>query len=154
MLRPRVDIDVLAAAYDEAIGRLACTGARVVMFTIFDPGSGGIYGPLRGRMALFNEFAREIADRHGATLVDVWRRRDVDHAQVFDTDRMHLNAQGHQEIAIAVLDALGVDHTLVPLPHRELPVLARRAQLAGARPLEPRVPRAVGAPAADRPLLG
>ena len=67
VLRPRVDIDALARTYDDAIGRLGATGARVVMFTIFDPGAGGIYGPMRGRMAIFNEWVREIADRHGAT---------------------------------------------------------------------------------------
>lgn len=129
VLRPRVDIDDLMASYDEAIGRLVGGGAHVVMFTIFDPGAGGVYGPMRGRMAIFNEFAREIADRHGATLVDMWRMRDVDLAQVFDEDRMHLNGAGHQLIAIEVLTALAVDHQLAPLPEVDLPVLDRRAQL-------------------------
>ena len=78
VLRPRVDIDALAATYDAAITRLVATGARVVMFTVYDPGSGGIYGPVRGRMAIFNEWVREIADRHGVTLVDMWRMRDVE----------------------------------------------------------------------------
>jgi len=114
VLRPRVDLDGLAAAYDEGIGRLAATGARVVMFTIFDPGGSGIYAPMRGRMAVFNEWAREIADNHGATLVDMWRMRHVDIAEVMDTDRMHLNAAGHQAIAMAVLDALGIEHALEP----------------------------------------
>lgn len=39
VLRPKVDIDALAASYDEAVGRLAASGAKVVMFTIADPGS-------------------------------------------------------------------------------------------------------------------
>ena len=107
VLRPRVDLDALAAAYDAAVGRLAASGARVVMFTIFDPGSRGIYAAMRGRMAIFNEFAREISDRHGATLVDMWRMRDQAIAEVMDTDRMHLNSVGHQHIALAVLEALG-----------------------------------------------
>ena len=110
MLRPRVDLDDLAAAYDAAVGRLAASGARVVMFTIFDPGSRGIYAAMRGRMAIFNEFAREISDRHGAALVDMWRMRDQAIAEVMDTDRMHLNPAGHQHIALAVLDALGIAH--------------------------------------------
>ena len=33
VLRPRVDIDALAATYDAAVARLVATGARVVMFT-------------------------------------------------------------------------------------------------------------------------
>jgi lysophospholipase L1-like esterase len=132
VLRPRVDIDGLAAAYDDAIGRLAALGARVVMFTIFDPGSGGLYAPLRGRMAIFNEWVREIADRHGATVVDMWRMRDVGPAvEWMDVDRMHLNSVGHQHMAIAVLDALGLEHELEHLPRPPLPRLSRRERLAG-----------------------
>ncbi len=130
MLRPKVDLDSLATAYDEAIGRLTASGARVVMFTIFDPGGSGLYAPVRGRMAIFNEWVREIADNHGATLVDMWRMRDADLVQIMDTDRMHLNAAGHQHLAMAVLDALGVQHSLAPLPTRLVPLLGRRAQVA------------------------
>ncbi|MFL6154711.1 MAG: SGNH/GDSL hydrolase family protein [Marmoricola sp.] len=130
ILRPKADLDDLAAAYDEAVGRLAATGATVVMFTIFDPNGSGIYASVRGRMAVFNEWVREISDRHGTTLVDMWRMRDGDHAEVFDTDRMHLNAFGHQYIAFSVLDALGVQHEVAPLPRPTLPVLTRREQLA------------------------
>jgi len=128
VLRPRVDLDGMAAAYDAAIGRLSATGARVVMFTIFDPGSSGIYAAVRGRMAVFNEWVREIADRHGATVVDMWRMRDVDVAEVMDTDRMHLNPVGHQAIAMAVLDALGVPHALEPEQVAPRPALGRGDQ--------------------------
>ena len=130
VLRPRVDLDALAATYDDAIARLAATGARVVMFTIFDPGGRGIYGPVRGRMAIFNEWVREIADRHDATIVDMWRMRDIEIAGVMDTDRMHLNHHGHTHMARAVLDAIGVEHALEPVAVEPLPVLARREQWA------------------------
>ena len=126
VLRPRVDIDALAATYDAAIARLVATGARVAMFTVYDPGAGGIYGPVRGRMAIFNEWVREIADRHDVTLVDMWRMRDVEITAAMDTDRMHLNSFGHTYIARAVLDALGVTHTIPPVELDPLPVLGRR----------------------------
>ena len=110
VLRPRVDLDALAASYDAAIGRLTDSGAHVVMFTIFDPGTSGLYSALRGRMAIFNEFAREISERHGTSLVDMWRMSGRHMPEVmtelFDGDRMHLNRFGHQLIALAVLDAL------------------------------------------------
>ena len=128
VLRPRVDIDAMMTTYDDAVGQLAAAGAHVVMFTIFDPGAGGIYGPVRGRMATFNEFAREIAEKHGATLVDMWRMRDVDLNQIMDSDRMHLNGHGHQLIAIEVLKALQADHSLSPLDTIDIPVLSRREQ--------------------------
>jgi lysophospholipase L1-like esterase len=129
VLRPRVDLDDLAAAYDAAIGRIVGTGAHVVMFTIFDPGSRGIYAAVRGRMAIFNEFAHEISERHGATLVDMWRMRDRPIAEVMDTDRMHLNASGHQHIAFAVLAGLGVIHEQEPLPRINPPALSRSERL-------------------------
>jgi len=130
VLRPRVDLDALAATYDDAVGRLAASGAQVVLFTIFDPGGSGIYGALRGRMAIFNEWVREISEKHGTTLVDMWRMRDGNHAEVFDTDRMHLNAYGHQYIAFAVLEALGIEHDVQQLDRPTLPVLTPREQLA------------------------
>jgi lysophospholipase L1-like esterase len=137
VLRPRVDLDTLAAAYDEGVGRLVASGARVVVFTIADPGVNPVFRMIRGRTAVFNEWVREIADRHGATLVDMWRMRGWEVADVMDEDRLHLNPVGHQAIAIAVLDALAADHALTPLPfpeRRALTTKERRAEnLAWAR---------------------
>ncbi len=137
VLRPKVDVDTLAASYDRAIGRLTSEGAHVVMFTIADPGLNGVIKVIRGRTAIFNEWVREIAERHDATLVDMWRIRDWKVADVMDEDRLHLNAVGHQGIAMAVLDALRVEHDLQPLAPTLAPVLPprqqRAAQLAWAR---------------------
>ncbi|MBO9522042.1 MAG: SGNH/GDSL hydrolase family protein [Nocardioidaceae bacterium] len=137
VLRPKVDLDALAARYDEAVGRVAATGATVVVFTIADPGLNGVIRVIRGRTAIFNEWVREIAERHGAVLVDMWRMRGWKVAEVMDEDRLHLNAVGHNAIAIAVLDALGLEHPLTPLTPVAAPRLstaeARRANLVWAR---------------------
>ncbi|MDF9715890.1 SGNH/GDSL hydrolase family protein [Nocardioides sp. ChNu-99] len=137
IVRPKVDLDALAVVYDEAVGRLAATGARVVLFTAFDPGSGGIYAPIRGRFALYNEHVREIAERHGATIADSWRMArqlpaDLasSDARLWDEDRMHLGPAGHQFVAMMVLDALGVlEHGLEPLPLSEIPDVPRLAKV-------------------------
>jgi lysophospholipase L1-like esterase len=115
LLRPRLDLDALAEVYDVAIGRLAATGATVGLFTAFDPGVGGPLGPLRGRFAIYNELVREIADRHGAIVLDSWRMRPENPATVWAEDRLHLGPVGHQAVAIEVLRTLGVPHDLVPL---------------------------------------
>jgi lysophospholipase L1-like esterase len=137
VLRPRVDLDALAVQYDEAVGRLTDSGAKVVMFTIADPGVSPVMRMVRGRMAIFNEWVREIADRHDAIVVDMWRMRGWKVADILDEDRLHLNGVGHQAIAIAVLDALGVGHDLVPLTPGPTPDLTtaqqRRADLIWAR---------------------
>jgi lysophospholipase L1-like esterase len=126
IMRPKVDIDALAAAYDAAVGRLAATGATVVLFTAFDPGGSAIYRPLRGRFALYTEAVREIADRHGARVVDFWRMRELRDFGYWDTDRMHLGPPGHQRMARAVLDVLEVPHDLEALPRTLRPELTGR----------------------------
>jgi lysophospholipase L1-like esterase len=127
IIRPKVDLDALATSYDEAVGRLAATGATVLLFTAFDPGGSAVYRPLRGRFALYNEAVREIADRHGAGIVDFWRMKEYREWGLWDTDRMHLGPPGHQRMAQAVLDALGVEHVLEPLPPTEHLALTGRA---------------------------
>jgi lysophospholipase L1-like esterase len=110
IMRPRVDIDRLVDTYDVALGTLASTGARLVVFTAFDPGGSKIYRPLRGRFALYNELVRMAAERHGATIVDFWRMRELRDWRYWDPDRMHLGPAGHAWMALQVLDALGVPH--------------------------------------------
>ncbi|MGJ9422059.1 SGNH/GDSL hydrolase family protein [Aeromicrobium sp. CF3.5] len=137
VLRPRIDIDALVDAYDDAVGRLVGGGATVALFTAYDPGSHPIFGALRGRFATYNELVREVADRHGATLVDFWRLREYRDDRMWDVDRMHMASPGHQRMAIAVLDTLEVPHDLTPLPLVDRPVLSarerRQAHLAWTR---------------------
>jgi lysophospholipase L1-like esterase len=115
LLRPRIDIDSLAQVYDDAIGALSATGATVGLFTAFDPGTGGPFGRLRGRFAVYNERVREIADRHGAVVLDSWRMRPERPETVWAEDRLHLGPVGHRAVAMEVLDTLGVPHDLPPL---------------------------------------
>ncbi len=136
VLRPRIDVDALVADYDAAVGRLS-ESAHVVMFTAYDPGDAPVFAFLRGRFAIYNELVREVAERHGATLVDFWRLREYRDDRMWDSDRMHMSSAGHQRMAIAVLDALGVEHGLEPLVLPPPPPLSaterRQANLAWAR---------------------
>ncbi len=129
ILRPRVDLDALAADYDRALARLAGTGARLLVWTAFDPGASAIYRPVRGRFALYNELVRESADRHGAAIVDFWRLKDYRDWRYWDADRMHMGPAGHQRMAIEVLDTLGIEHGLRPLDLDDVVVVGRREQL-------------------------
>lgn len=112
ILRPKVDLDLLGELYDAAIGRLAVCGGRVVMFTGYDLGYAPVFGKLRGRVAIYNEIVREIADSHGATVVDFWRFREFRDDRYWDSDRLHLSSHGHKQMAIHVLDTLGISHDL------------------------------------------
>ncbi|WP_072843633.1 SGNH/GDSL hydrolase family protein [Rhodococcus tukisamuensis] len=112
LMRPRVDLDALAARYDEAIGKLTATGATVLMWTAFDAGWSAVFGKLRGRSAIYNELVREVADRHGATLVDFWRFGEYQDLRMWDWDRLHMSTPGHQNMAIRVLGTLGAPHRI------------------------------------------
>ena len=112
LIRPRCDVDALGELYDEAVGTLAATGATVGVFTAFDPGGGGPFARLRGRFAVYNERVREIADRHGAVVLDSWRMRPEHPELMWSEDRLHLGPLGHRAVAIEVLDTLGVPHDL------------------------------------------
>ena len=130
IMRPSVDLDALAQRYDEALGDLAATGARLLVWTAFDPGGSATYRLLRGRFALYNELVRGVAADHGATVVDYWRLREYRDWRLWDSDRMHMGPAGHQRMATEVLDVLGVDHDLAPLPLVDHPAPSRREAMA------------------------
>lgn len=139
LLRPKVDIDAMVDAFAEAVDAFRAQGATVCLFTHGDGGSSGVFGAIRGRVAIYNELLRDYiaSDPEGIVLVDNWRLKDGRDLRVWDADRLHLNPIGHQGIAINVLDTLGVEHDLTPIPIPEETVLTprerRQADLAWAR---------------------
>lgn len=106
------DPDVIAADIDEAVGRLAETGATLVLFAAPDVGSTPVLNLIRGRSAVYNENMRTIARRHGAAVVDMWALRDLTREAMWAEDRLHFSPLGHQRIAVEVLDTLGVEHSI------------------------------------------
>ncbi|MFC4003346.1 SGNH/GDSL hydrolase family protein [Prauserella oleivorans] len=130
LMRPKVDIDALAESYDEAVGKLAATGATVVLFTGVDGVEDPVFRKMRGRTAIYNEHVRLIAARHGTLLVDMWAMRALRDRRLWSADRIHLNARGHTLVSAAVLEALGVPHPGAAElgPPELLSARARRAQ--------------------------
>jgi lysophospholipase L1-like esterase len=113
LLRPSVDIDHLVERIDEAVAAVTSTGAAVVLFTHGDGGSAGVFGAIRGRVAIFNELLREVVERHRTVLVDNWRLREGRDLRYWDDDRLHLGPAGHQGVAMHMLNALRIEHDLV-----------------------------------------
>ncbi len=128
LMRPKVDIDALMVDYEAAVARIRATGARLVLFTGVDGVEDALFRKMRGRVAIYNEFVRAIATKHGALLVDMWAMRQLRDRRRWAPDRLHLNAHGHTEVAIAVLAALGAEHplTAAELGPREVPSAAVR----------------------------
>ena len=98
------------------------------MWTSADPGGSATYRLVRDRFRRYSEGVREIAARQGARVLDYWHLTEYADWRMWDADRMHMGPAGHQRMAVAVLDALGVPHDLpVPEPRERIEV-ARREQ--------------------------
>ncbi|WP_255769237.1 SGNH/GDSL hydrolase family protein [Pseudarthrobacter sulfonivorans] len=122
MVFRRSDPDRLAEKIDVGVEQLARSGATVVLFAGPDWGATPVFSQIRGKVAIFNENLHTVAARHDAVMVDLWFLRELSHPGMWDPDRLHFSPLGHHTIAMAVLRALGVPHTLVPLePKPSLP---------------------------------
>jgi len=138
VLRRRVDPWGLVHRMDPVVRRLRDAGADVILFRFADvtahlPGQ-RIVGP---RAAALNDGARELAQRHGAYLIDLFADDAFRNPLMWRADRLHLSAAGHRRVAAHVLNALGVgvdeDWLLVPPMPAPTPwLLARRADLQWA----------------------
>ncbi|MFD0692339.1 SGNH/GDSL hydrolase family protein [Actinomadura fibrosa] len=108
MIRPGADPDALAVLFDGAVRRLSATGARVVVFTGFDPRDHRAGSRLRGKAATYNMHLRAIADRRGATVVDLWPMMPIfGDARAWYEDRLHLSPEGHRRMALRVAEVIG-----------------------------------------------
>ena len=100
---------VLIERLDHVIGMLRAAGAGVVVFRFADvtsrlPGQRLILP----RVQLLNRAVGEIADKHGAMLVDLWADHEFHNPALWSADRLHMNAIGHRRVAAHVLTAIGV----------------------------------------------
>lgn len=123
VIRPGTDPDEIAAQFEGAVARLSSTGAAIIVFTGIDTGFTPVFRPFRGKVAIYNENVRAVAERYDCIVADQWALKTVQDPRFFDDDRLHYNALGHHEIARMVLRALNVPHELkamepAPFPER------------------------------------
>lgn len=137
LIRPGSDPDALAEQLDVAVGQMTAGGATVLLLNGPDIRDTPVLGMVRGRVAIYNENLRTIASRHDAVVGDMWSLRQLGDTQMWAGDRLHFSPLGHHTIAIMVLQALNVRHSLVPLEPKPLPPqkwqVARAEDLVWAR---------------------
>jgi len=134
LLRPSFALDQVIADIDDMLRAGTEAGATVLTMTYGDPVPINPYARvLTRRMTAFNERIRESAARHGAVLIDFAAEPAVSDARFWCEDRLHANSAGHERIAAAAAEALGIDLEgprwnvpLDPAPRR-----ARRERIAG-----------------------
>jgi lysophospholipase L1-like esterase len=140
LLRPSYDAASVAAEVEAMLAGLRGTGASVLTITCADPTPVMPAARLLRRRVLdLNERLRAAADRTGAILVDVAAHPVASDPRLWSEDRLHANSLGHERIAAALAEALGLpgsdDSWTRPLavPPRRLPHQVARAEAAWVR---------------------
>ena len=121
VIRPGSDPDAVAELFEDAVARLSRDGATLVVFTGIDTDFTPVFRGIRGKVAIYNENIRAIADRYDAIIADQWALKEVQDMRFFDDDRLHMNALGHHEVARMVLRALNVPNDLLAMQPDPLP---------------------------------
>ena len=122
VIRPGSDPDAVAQLFEDAVVRLSSSGATLVVFTGIDTNFTPVFRGIRGKVAIYNENIRAIAERYDCIVADQWSLKEVQDMRFFDDDRLHYNALGHHEVARMVLRALNVPNDLQPMQPDPLPM--------------------------------
>jgi len=130
VIRPGSDPDAVGALLEDAIARLSRDDATIVVFTGIDTSFTPVFRGIRGKVAIYNENIRAIADRYDCIVADQWSLKSIQDVRFFSDDRLHMNPLGHHEVARMVLRALNVPNDLQPLRPDPLPVRTWRAARA------------------------
>ncbi|MGP3534892.1 SGNH/GDSL hydrolase family protein [Microbacterium sp. RD1] len=127
VIRPGTDPDEVAQQFEDAVVRLSRDGATLVVFTGIDTNFTPVFRGIRGKIAIYNENIRAIADRYDCIVADQWGLKVVQDMRFFTDDRLHYNSLGHHEVARMVLRALNVPNELQPMQPDPLPTTTWRA---------------------------
>lgn len=137
VIRPGSDPDAVAVQFEGAVRRLTADGATVVVFTGIDTNFTPVFRGIRGKVAIYNENIRAIADAYDCVVADQWSLKEVQDQRFFTDDRLHYNPLGHHEVARMALRALNVPNDLQPMQPDPLPARtwreARAVDLVWAR---------------------
>jgi lysophospholipase L1-like esterase len=121
VIRPGTDPDAIAQLFEDAVVRLSSTGATLVIFTGIDTNFTPVFRGIRGKVAIYNENLRAIAEKYDCIVADQWALKEVQDLRFFDDDRLHYNQLGHHEIARMVLRTLNVSNDLQPMQPDPIP---------------------------------
>lgn len=105
-LRPKCDMVVVRDLLTEAVERLAPHCGQLVLMR--SPArQGPVQERFRPRMEALFTCIDELAERHGALVVDLYGAPSLGDQRLWDVDRLHLTADGHRRVAEAVWQSLG-----------------------------------------------
>lgn len=107
VLRPKCDVKAVCAVLEDCVERLAPSCGQLVLMR-----SPARRGPVATRFLprmeeLFG-FIDDLAARHGALVVDLYGAQVLGDPRMWAVDRLHLTADGHERVAEAVWQTLGL----------------------------------------------
>ncbi|GGS12217.1 lipase [Streptomyces aureoverticillatus] len=127
-LRPKCDMGRVRALLEQAVETLAPACKQLVLMR--SPGrQGPVLERFRPRMEALFRYVDDLAERHGAVVVDLYGAAALGDQRLWDVDRLHLTAEGHRRVAEAVWQTLGhapQDDWRTPLPASARPAWAAR----------------------------
>jgi len=109
-LRPGYQASIAIPLYQEGVRLIAQSGATVMLFTVLErTGNKGRGAELwEKRFSEFNRGVREVGAEVGAIVVDANQEAFFSDRRFLAFDRLHLNAEGHNRCAQAVLERIGL----------------------------------------------
>ena len=107
ILRPKADIDALAARLEESVAKLRAGGADVLLATPSNPSEAPLLKASRGRAAAYTAHIWSIARRHDAHVIDLWGMTALRDWRMWAPDRIHLTSEGHRRVALNAFTSLG-----------------------------------------------
>jgi lysophospholipase L1-like esterase len=109
-LRPGYQASIAIPLYQEGVRLIAHSGATVMLFTVLErTGNKGRGAELwEKRFSEFNRGVREVGAEVGAIVVDANQEAFFSDRRFLAFDRLHLNAEGHNRCAQAVLERIGL----------------------------------------------
>ena len=131
-LRPSYKPEVAQALYAEGVRRAAATGATLMLFTVLErTGNSGRGSDVwAARFSEFNKIVHVVGAEVGAIIVDANSETFFSDNRFLAFDRLHLNTEGHNRVAQALLEKLGYQFDAswrIPLPPAPKPSwLSRR----------------------------
>jgi len=112
LLGARLDMRMLVRGFEDAVARIADSGAHVLLFTEYNVPLSPVLEPLKLRTAVFNKHIRRISAAYGTLLVDHWCFEKYQDRRMWAPDRLHMSGIGHEYMAKKVLEVLGATHSL------------------------------------------
>ena len=105
VVQPRVDVDEVARELEEMYQALRATGCEVMGCTFPLPVT-GLTRHVAPRLIELNSAIRDAAGRHGVLLVELEDVTTAADLRLWNSDRIHLNSDGHRHLADAFAVAL------------------------------------------------